>query len=97
MSVLAPPGRSAEFYGLFAVAGRTSSFVGPLVYGFVAAEAAYWFERQGLAARLAEQQGQRVAILTIALFLLLGLIGLLTVDEEAGREAAQAGQALTTG
>lgn len=90
VSVLAPPGRSAEFYGLFAVAGRTSSFIGPMVYGFVAAEAAYWFERQGLMSRLAEQQGQRVAILTIALFLLLGLLLLLTVNERAGREAARA-------
>lgn len=90
VSVMAPPGRSAEFYGLFAVAGRTSSFIGPTVYGLVAAEAALWFERQGLAPRLAEQQGQRVAILTIALFLVLGLIALFTVNERAAREAARA-------
>ncbi len=90
VSVMAPPGRSAEFYGLFAVAGRTSSFIGPTVYGMVAAEAALWFQRQGLAERLAEQQGQRIAILTIALFLLLGLLVLLTVNEQAARAAAAA-------
>ncbi len=90
VSVLAPQGRSAEFYGLFAVAGRTSSFIGPTVYGIIAAEAALWFQRQGLAERLAEQQGQRVAILTIAVFLVLGLLILLTVNEQAGREAARA-------
>lgn len=90
VSVMAPPGRSAEFYGLFAVAGRTSSFIGPTVYGMVAAEAALWFQRQGLAERLAEQQGQRIAILTIALFLLLGLLVLLTVNERAARAAAAA-------
>lgn len=90
VSVMAPPGRSAEFYGLFAVAGRTSSFIGPTVYGMVAAEAALWFQRQGLAERLAEQQGQRVAILTIALFLVLGLMVLLTVNERAARAAAEA-------
>ncbi len=88
VSVMAPPGRSAEFYGLFAVAGRTSSFIGPTVYGMVAAEAALWFQRQGLAERLAEQQGQRIAILTIALFLVLGLLVLLTVNERAARAAA---------
>ena len=90
VSVMAPPGRSAEFYGLFAVAGRTSSFIGPMVYGIVAAEAALWFQRQGLAARLAEQAGQRVAILTIAVFLIMGLVALLTVNEQAAREAARA-------
>ena len=90
VSVMAPPGRSAEFYGLFAVAGRTSSFIGPTVYGMVAAEAALWFQRQGLAERLAEQQGQRIAILTIALFLVLGLLVLLTVNERAARAAAAA-------
>ena len=37
VAAFAPPGQSAEFYGFFAVAGRTSSFIGPTVFGFVAA------------------------------------------------------------
>jgi UMF1 family MFS transporter len=73
VSYFAPPGKSAEFYGFFAVTGRTSSFIGPTVYGFLAYEAALYFERQGYATLFAEQLGQRVAIGSIAVFLLLGL------------------------
>jgi UMF1 family MFS transporter len=89
VGVLSPPGRSAEFYGFFAVAGRTSSFIGPTVYGWIAAEAALWFEAQGQAVALAEQSGQRLAILSIVAFLLVGLLLLLFVNERRGRAAAQ--------
>jgi UMF1 family MFS transporter len=88
VGLFSPEGRSAEFYGLFAVAGRTSSFIGPTVYGFVAAGAAGWFEAQGQAARLAEQSGQRVAILSIVAFLAVGLLLLLLVREAKAREAS---------
>jgi len=37
---------------------------------------------------LAEQSGQRIAILSIAVFLLVGLVLLWFVDEASGREAA---------
>lgn len=78
----APEGRSAEFYGFFAVTGRTSSFIGPTVYGFLAFEAARWFENnQGLASLAAEQAGQRVAIGSIVVFLVFGLIILLGVKD----------------
>jgi len=98
VGALSPPGRSAEFYGFFAVAGRTSSFIGPTIYGIVAAEAAIFFEAQGEsasflwfellegAAPYAEQLGQRVAILPVILFLVVGLIILLQVDEKAARK-----------
>jgi UMF1 family MFS transporter len=89
VGILSPPGRSAEFFGLFAVAGRTSSFVGPTIYGWMAAEAALWFEAQGQAAMLAEQSGQRLAILSIVAFLVAGMILLLFVNEARGRTAAQ--------
>lgn len=78
---LCPVGQSAEFYGFFAVAGRTSSFIGPAVYGWVAYRAALWFEAQGWTALLAEQQGQRLAILAIGVFLLVGMGLLFSVDE----------------
>ena len=93
IAVLSPPGRSAEFYGFFAVAGRTSSFIGPTIYGIVAAEAAYWFQSQGegatflwfkaheRGAAVAEQLGQRVAILPVMAFLVVGLVLLLSVNE----------------
>ena len=85
---LSPPGQSAEFYGLFAVAGRTSSFFGPVVYGILAAEVALWYTSQGVSSVVAEQMGQRIAILSIGLFLITGLILLLFVDEKQGREKA---------
>jgi len=77
----APEGRSAEFYGLFAVTGRTSSFIGPTVYGFLAYEAAIYFHKQGYLALAAEQLGQRVAIGSIIIFLLAGLFILLGVND----------------
>lgn len=77
----APEGRSAEFYGLFAVTGRTSSFIGPTVYGFLAYEAAIYFQNQGYLVLAAEQLGQRVAIGSIVVFLLAGLLILLGVND----------------
>ncbi|MFO8037206.1 MAG: MFS transporter [Anaerolineales bacterium] len=81
VGMFAPQGKSAEFYGFFAVTGRTSSFIGPTVYGFLAAEAALWFEGRGITAQLAEQFGQRVAIGSILIFLLAGLIILFKVKD----------------
>lgn len=89
VGMLSPPGRSAEFYGFFAVAGRTSSFIGPTIYGWVAAEAALWFQAQGQAVALAECFGQRLAVLAIVAFLLVGLVLLLFVNEAKGRTAAE--------
>ncbi len=88
VSMFAPPGQSAEFYGFFAVAGRTSSFIGPTVYGIVAAEAAIWYMAQGQSELLAEQSGQRLAILSIALFFVIGLGLLMLVNEGKARKAA---------
>lgn len=88
-----PPGQSASFYGLFAVAGRTSSFIGPAFYGLVASQAARWFQVRGLASLAAEQQGQRLAVLSIAVFLLVGLGLLLAVNERRGQQDALAGAA----
>jgi UMF1 family MFS transporter len=88
VAIFAPAGQSAEFYGFFAVAGRTSSFIGPAVYGLIAAEAALWFQAQGQESALAEQSGQRLAILAIAAFILVGVVILLFVDEGKARAAA---------
>ncbi|MEW5987474.1 MAG: MFS transporter [Chloroflexota bacterium] len=88
VAMFSPPGQSAEFYGFFAVAGRTSSFIGPAVYGWVAAEVALRLQAQGQAALAAEQAGQRLAILTIAGFLLVGLVLLTFVSEARAKAAA---------
>jgi UMF1 family MFS transporter len=87
VGILSPPGQSAEFYGFFAVAGRTSSFIGPTVYGYVA----YWFAQwaqnnNGVGEVLAEQTGQRFAILSIGVFLLIGLAILTSVNEKAAKQ-----------
>ncbi len=86
VGLFSPRGQSAEFYGFFAVVGRTSSFIGPAVYGFLAAEAAIWYMNAGRDAVTAEQLGQRIAILSIAAFLLVGLFLLQFVNEKRIKE-----------
>ena len=89
VGLFAPPGQSAEFFGFFAVAGRTSSFIGPTIYGILAFRAALWFEEQGQLTAIAEQSGQRVAIASIAVFLLVGMLLLTRVNEQRARQMAK--------
>ena len=88
VALFAPPGKSAEFFGFFATFGRVSSVIAPLVFGWLAAEAAIWYEAGGQEIGLAEQSGLRLAILSIAAFILAGLLLLLFVNEEKAREAS---------
>jgi UMF1 family MFS transporter len=98
VAIFAPPGQSAEFYGFFAVVGRTSSFIGPAVYGLIAAEAALWYQAQGASTTAAEQSGQRLAILSIVAFLVVGLVLLTFVNEgKARRSAMQASEEMVVG
>lgn len=92
VGLFAPPGHSAEFFGFFTLVGRISFWLGPLVFGWVAAEAALMYERQGVPVATAEQQGLRLALWAIALFLGLGLLIFLTVSEQRARAAAQVPQ-----
>ena len=84
----APKGQSAEFYSFFAIAGRTSSFIGPTVYGLLATAVALRLEAGGMENVLAEQVGQRAGIISIAVFLVVGLSILLSVSEKRARQAA---------
>ncbi len=77
----APEGKSAEFFGFFEVGGRTSSFIGPTLYGLVAAGAATFYSGKGFDALTAEQMGLRLAVISIAIFLALGLLILLGVRQ----------------
>jgi UMF1 family MFS transporter len=92
VGMFSPPGKSAEFYGFFALAGRTSSFIGPTVFGIVAAEAALYYLSLGQSSELADQAGHRLAILSIAVFFIAGLLILTFVDENKARHAAQQGK-----
>ncbi len=89
IGALSPRGQSAEFYGFFAVAGRASSFIGPVVYGAVASSGAALYARMGQSHVLAEQSGQRMAILAIAVFLFAGGLLLFLVNEKKAREAVR--------
>ncbi|HWQ46508.1 MAG TPA: MFS transporter [Longilinea sp.] len=92
VSQLAPPGQSAEFFGFFSMAGRTSSFIGPAVYGFIAAEAALYFTGNGMEALPAEQAGIRVALFSIIIFLGIGLGLLFTVKPSKALEETSASE-----
>lgn len=86
--LFAPQNKATEFFGFFAVAGRSSSFIGPTIYGIVAFRAAMYFEGQGMGTLLAEQAGQRAGIFSIAIFLIIGLLLLVSVNEKHARKIA---------
>jgi UMF1 family MFS transporter len=55
---LAPRGREAEMFGFMALCGRTGSILGPLLFGYIAAESG----------------NQRLAVLSVVPLYLLGLL-----------------------
>ncbi len=85
---LCPAERAAEFFGLFAVAGRSSSFIGPAIFGWVAADVAASYLTENMSAIEAEQLGLRVASMIIIAFLVVGSAVLLWVNEQRGEAAA---------
>jgi len=88
VATFSPPGKSGEFFGFFALTGRTSSFIGPAVFGWLAAELTIWYQSQGQTVELAEQSGHRLAVFSIAAFLILGWALMSLVNEKKAREAA---------
>lgn len=86
--LFAPESKSTEFFSFFAVAGKSSSFIGPTIYGLLAFSATQFFTKQGAAAKVAEQYGQRASIATIAIFLIVGFLILTSVNEARARKAA---------
>jgi len=79
VSQLAPPSKTTEFYGFLTVAGRTSTFIGPLVFGTISFRMYNFYVNRGFESLLAEQQGMLWGVGSIILFLLAGLLVLLTV------------------
>lgn len=75
VGLLSPPGRTAEFFGLWGLAGKLAAIVGPVSYGVVT---------------YLSQGDHRLALLTTTGFFIAGLVLLATVDERRGRAAALA-------
>jgi UMF1 family MFS transporter len=73
MSRLAPPESRAEFFGLFALAGRITAFLGPALVGWVTFAA----------------QSQRVGMATILPFFVIGGLLLLFVTEPRASRVTQ--------
>ena len=81
VSQLAPAGKTTEFYGFLSVAGRTSTFIGPLVFGTLSYRMHNYYINQGFTEIAAEKAGQYWGIGSIIAFLLIGFIILLSVRE----------------
>jgi UMF1 family MFS transporter len=69
-----PGGRTAEFFGLWGVAGKLAAIVGPMTYGL---------------ATFLSRGDHRLALLVTSTFFVAGLAMLFTVNESRGRAAAQ--------
>lgn len=81
VSQLAPADKTAEFYGFLSVAGRTSTFVGPLVFGTVSYRAHNWYVNHGLDTLAAERYGLLWAVGSIIVFVAVGLLILVMVKK----------------
>jgi UMF1 family MFS transporter len=74
MRLFVPAGRDAEYYGFFAIAQKYSAVIGPLAYGAIAS---LWDD-------------QRIAIASVMIFFVAGLLLLARVNVARGAEAARA-------
>ena len=74
-ALFAPPGQSAEFFGLWTFAVRLSAIMGPITYGLVT-----WLT----------SGNHRIAILSTGIFFVAGLWVLRRVNMDRGRAAAAA-------
>jgi UMF1 family MFS transporter len=97
IGAFAPPGRSAEFFGFFGMVGRTSSFIGPFLFGIIAHRLTELHEAAGMTPEMAIQLGHRQAVFAIAAFLAVGLGLLVLVNEKEGRKVALGQVALEPG
>ncbi|MCE5188652.1 MAG: MFS transporter [Eubacteriales bacterium] len=89
VSQFAPPEKTTEFYGFLSVAGRTSTFVGPLVFGTISYRLHNYYANHGMDAVLSEQYGLLWAIGSILLFLVVGLLLLLLVKRVTAKDPMQ--------
>jgi len=85
-SQLAPPEKVSEFYGFLSVAGRTSTFVGPLVFGTLQFRMHNWYQNHGYNTVVSEHYGLMWGIGSILLFLIVGIVFLLFVRKVTHKE-----------
>jgi UMF1 family MFS transporter len=62
---MTPPGMESEMFGLFALSGKATAFIGPWLVGFIALT----------------YDSQRIALATVLPFLIIGGLLMLTVRE----------------
>jgi UMF1 family MFS transporter len=86
VSQLAPHEKTAEFYGFLSVAGRTSTFVGPVVFGSVYAAMINYYTNRGFTEALTKSNSMYWAIGSIIVFLLIGLFFLVFVKKVTPKE-----------
>lgn len=86
VSQLAPFDKVSEFYGFLSVAGRTSTFVGPLVFSTLSFRMSNWYVNHGVDALRAEKNGLLWGIGSIIFFLIIGLLLLLLVKRVTVKE-----------
>jgi UMF1 family MFS transporter len=77
---LIPQGMSAEFFGFFSIFNKVGPFLGPIVFAVV----------KDVTQSGTGESSSRGAILFLAIFFVLGVLVLLTVKPERGREEARA-------
>jgi UMF1 family MFS transporter len=73
MVMLIPIDREAEFFGFYSISGKVSSIIGPVVFGVVSFIT----------------KSQRIALLSIILFLISGFIVLQLVKAESARTSSR--------
>jgi UMF1 family MFS transporter len=78
---LSPPGRAGEFFGLWGLAVKLSSIVGPITYGLVT-----WVTAGD----------HRLALMLTGLYFAIGIALVVTIDAARGRRAALAEIPITT-
>jgi UMF1 family MFS transporter len=86
VSQLSPQTKTTEFYGFLSVAGRTSTAVGPLVFGSTFALLVHWYTSHNYAVEIADKNAMYGAIGTVLVFLVVGLAFLLRVKKVTHKE-----------
>jgi MFS transporter, UMF1 family len=86
VSQLSPQEKTTEFYGFLSVAGRTSTFVGPLVFGSIYSIMIDYYTKHGFVEATAKAHSMYWSIGSVAAFLIIGLFFLLRVKKVTHKE-----------